>query len=115
MKDDRKKIVRFGACITYLLLSALLIGAAIGLTRTHISSYGKNVSTLSQAIMTAGGSSRAVQLPYRVTGVKPGDNVTLQFDTDFRAGDVLYVKTVYAPLKVYENGLLLYSYGEKGR
>ncbi|MCH4192163.1 MAG: ATP-binding protein [Butyrivibrio sp.] len=114
MKDDRKKIVRFGACITYLLLSALLIGAAIGLTRTHISSYGKNVSTLSQAIMTAGGSSRAVQLPYRVTGVKPGDNVTLQFDTDFRAGDVLYVKTVYAPLKVYENGLLLYSYGEKG-
>lgn len=114
MNTDRKRIIRSGACIVYLVLAALLIGAAIGLTRAHLNTYGKNISTLKTAQLTTGGRTVQAQLPCRVADVKAGDPVTLEFTADPRAGDVLYVKTVYAPFKVYENGKLLYSYGEKG-
>jgi len=114
MNTYSKKFVRFGSYIIYLVLAALLIGAAIGLTEKHQGNYGKNISTLNRAELSTGGTSGETDLPCKVKGVKAGEEVTLRFDAETRAGDVLYVKTVYAPVRVYENGTLLYSYGEKG-
>ncbi|MGM9952994.1 MAG: GHKL domain-containing protein [Intestinibaculum porci] len=53
-----------------------------------------------------------MSLPQTLTQLKPRTKVHIDFDVRGKPGDLLYVKTVYAPVKVYADGKLIYEYGD---
>jgi sensor histidine kinase YesM len=53
-----------------------------------------------------------MSLPQTIKHLKPRTKVNIDFDVSGTSGDLLYVKSVYAPVKVYADGKLIYDYGE---
>ncbi|MFI3226747.1 MAG: GHKL domain-containing protein [Clostridia bacterium] len=53
-------------------------------------------------------------LPYTFRDGEPNQTYTLTTEITDYASQRLYVKSVYSPFRVYANGELLFSYGEKG-
>ena len=52
-----------------------------------------------------------MSLPTTLKHLKPRTKVNIDFDVSGQSGDLLYVKSVYAPVKVYADGKLIYNYG----
>lgn len=71
---------------------------------------GGRVTVLSQWQLGA----ETVTLPCIRDQMQPRTPVTLTAQVRPKAGDFLYIKTVYAPLRVYADEELLYEYGQPG-
>lgn len=70
--------------------------------------------SLNNVTVTITGQTAFVSLPHTFSGLAARTQVTVAADVVPRAGDYLYVKSVYAPMKVYADGQLIYEYGQAG-
>lgn len=96
--------------LTILLgLIALLAGAVLAFHPTP--QTGKTVQTIS---CWQSDSGQSLRLPCTLSGLSPRTPLSLTATVQPEAGDCLYLKTVYMPLRVYANGELLFEYGQPG-
>ena len=92
------------------LLAVLVTGAA----RFFSDDREAVVQTLSAVTAVQSGKNAQVLLPYCFSGLAAHTAVTVTVDATPKDGDYIYIKSVYAPLKVYENNRLIYEYGQPG-
>jgi hypothetical protein len=76
--------------------------------------YEGGYKTLSDVQATVDGQTRGATLPMNFTGLSGRTEVTLSAVVTVSEGDCVYLKSVYAPLKVYANGNLIYQCGQEG-
>ena len=69
---------------------------------------------LDNVTITVGDDMGEVTLPYRVSGLAPRTQVIVEGEIFPVFGDSIYIKSVYAPLKVYIDNVLFYEYGQEG-
>lgn len=109
--------------ILYVLcLFALLTGSRAYLKQTP--SYLGSVQRVERVLALTGGTETGeaetggteadIPLPYTFSGLAPRTPVTLTAEIPVNEGDCLYVKSVYAPLRVYADGTLIYESGQEG-
>ena len=60
------------------------------------------------------GNIKKVSLPMSIKDLGPRTPVTIITDFMAKNGDSIYIKSVYAPIKVYANDKLIYQYGQDG-
>ena len=56
----------------------------------------------------------SVTLPYDLMNLKPRTPVTVTARVTVNNNDMFCVKTAYAPVKVYTDGVLIYELGKRG-
>lgn len=76
--------------------------------------YAGGYLSVSDVQVTVEGQTRKVTLPQSFTDLSGRTRVTLRATVTVKEGDCVYLKSVYAPLKVYANGSLLYQCGQEG-
>ncbi|WP_051280334.1 sensor histidine kinase [Anaerovorax odorimutans] len=109
---NKKRIIFvFIAGIFFILLTALVIGA-LRFNNT-ISADTLSVIELTEVTAVIDGKEQNISLPYSFQNLSPRTPVTITFKFDAKKNDCLYIKSVYAPLKVYSNNSLIYKYGQK--
>ncbi len=96
----------------FLCLFALLTGSRGYLKETP--SYADGVRQVNEAAALTGGIKSSVSLPHSFSSLPARTPVTLYAKVHVESGDCLYVKSVYAPLKVYGNGTLIFESGQEG-
>ncbi|MEY8336998.1 GHKL domain-containing protein [Lachnospiraceae bacterium 62-35] len=57
---------------------------------------------------------QVVSLPHTFQNLSPATPLSLTAQLNWEGGDYLYLKTVYAPLKVFVDGRLIFEYGQSG-
>lgn len=72
----------------------------------------RSISQVSYEMGT--GERGELSLPHSFTGLAPRTAVTLTARVEAGPGESLFVKSVFAPLRLYVNGELLYEYGQPG-
>ena len=60
-----------------------------------------------------GGTSKNITLPYAFKDLKAGTKITITAPVAPNEDDLIYIKTAYAPAKVYADGRLIYELGKK--
>lgn len=102
-----------GAAVLFCALLALLAARSLPY---FLSPYAQQNSLqhLTQAVAQGDGPAQAVSLPHSFTGLAARTKVTVTLTVTMQPGDYLYVKSVYAPLRVYADGVLIYEYGQAG-
>ncbi len=99
--------------ILYVLcLFALLTGSRGYLKETP--SYLDNVRRIDQVTALTGGEESDISLPHNFSPLAARTPVTLTAEFLVDDSECLYVKSVYAPLKVYVNDILVYTSGQEG-
>jgi len=103
----------FTALQIILVLTALIIivssfGYSMHKEKLLKAPYIKNVE-----ISVGTQAPKAVTLPYDLKGLKPKTPVTVTALITPNETDTIYVKTAYAPAKVYTDGVLIYELGKK--
>ncbi|WP_053956387.1 sensor histidine kinase [Inediibacterium massiliense] len=68
---------------------------------------------LTEVIATIEGKEQKVSLPNSFQTLSPRTPVTITSKLKAKQEDCLYIKSVYAPLKVYANDNLIYEYGQE--
>ena len=63
---------------------------------------------------TSGGEEGELALPASLQGLAPRTKVVLWTEIEALPGESLYIKSVFAPLRVYVNDELFYEYGQAG-
>lgn len=63
---------------------------------------------------TETGERGALTLPGKLSGLAPRTGVTLYAAAQAQPGESLFIKSVFAPLRLYVNDTLLYEYGREG-
>ncbi len=79
--------------------------------------YIRNISSASEMYMDVEGTDikgEKISLPYTLKNVEKGTKIHLYNDFVISTNDMMYVKTVYAPLQVTADNAEIYSYGKKG-
>lgn len=61
-----------------------------------------------------GGDSGSVSLPSKIANLPPRTAVNLYSKVTIQKNESLYIKTVYAPLRLYANNRLIYESGQSG-
>lgn len=110
--NKKTKVSIITACLFFVLIFMLFKGAfQFNDTATNKLSSATKISEFSVSI---GGATEEVALPFRFQNLSARTPVTL--NSTFRAenGDSIYLKSVYAPLKVYLDDNLIYEYGQEG-
>ncbi len=94
-----------------LLLSALIL---------IVSSFGYTMGGLPEAfyirdvrVSIDGGTAKEITLPYAFKDLRPRTPITITASVHPKENDLIYIKTAYAPAKVYTNGELIYELGKK--
>lgn len=99
-----------GICLLTLVL--LIIGAVdFGTEDPKNSAPATRLTTVSWETASA---EQTLTLPHSFLSLSPRTPITLTMNLTAKPEDFLYIKSVYAPLKVYANGNLIYEYGQKG-
>ncbi len=60
-----------------------------------------------------GGSEKTIALPYSIKGLTPGTPVAVTANIRPTDDDLIYIKTAYAPAKVYIDNMIIYELGKK--
>lgn len=100
------------ACLYALCLLSLLAGSRGYLRQTP--SHQNSLWQIDQVLALMGDTESAVTLPHSFSSLPPRTPVTLMAEIPVKDDDCLYVKSVYAPLKVYINDALVYESGQEG-
>lgn len=95
-----------------LCLFALLTGSRGYLKDTPL--YSDSLQQVEQVLALMDGTESTVTLPHSFSSLPARTPVTLMADISVNEGDCLYVKSVYAPLKVYVNDTLIFESGQVG-
>lgn len=108
-----KKII-ISICVgTIYLVLLLFLYAGTWHYDTSISTKDVYVRKLTEVTATIGGNKETVFLPHNFKGLTSRTPVTITREFTPKQGDCLYIKSVYAPLKVYINRSLIYEYGKE--
>jgi len=102
----------FSGILYVLCLFALLTGSRGYLKEAP--SYENGVRQIDQILVSMDGAEETVTLPHSFSRLPARTPVTLSTEVTLEDGDCLYVKTVYAPLKVYADGTLIFESGQDG-
>lgn len=94
-----------------LLLTALLAGSILRSPRPETAAPVQRLEAVTAQI---GEVTEQVTLPHSFRQLAARTPVCVTMTITPQSGDYLYLKSVYAPLKVYANGVLLYEYGQDG-
>lgn len=92
-------------CIIGLLLSGAK-GFIIKSTKLN------SVTNITQVTATIHGEEKQVSLPYSFQNLSPRTPVTITARIKPKAHDVIYVKSVYSPAKIYADNTLIYEFGD---
>lgn len=95
-----------------LCLFALLTGSRGYVRETP--SYLGSVWQVDQVLALTDQTESAVTLPHTFSSLPARTPVTLLAEIPADDSDCFYIKSVYAPLKVYVNDALVYEYGQEG-
>lgn len=93
------------------LLASLLISACFFQPKSHPNSTVTQVTDWSLQ-MDQNPSATPLTLPQSISA-EHGAVLTLSSAIRYHSGDYLYLKTVYAPVRVYLDDVLIYQYGQK--
>lgn len=97
-----------------IITFCLLIGGALGLNYTAEGNISDSVTAIHDVTYTKDETSLPVTLPFKADNFSSREKLKITFNITPASGDMLYVKTVYAPLSVYADGELIYSFGKAG-
>ena len=100
-------------CGIYLLLMTALLSIG-GKYMKDTPAYSRGVRTIRECTATVENQDETVMLPHRFSGFPARTAVTLTTTAIVDKNDCLYIKSVYAPLKVYANEILVYQCGQDG-
>jgi len=95
-----------------LCMFALLTGSRGYVKETP--SYDDSVRQIAQVRAIVDGTESDMTLPHNFSPLAPRTPVTLFAEIPVEHGDCLYVKSVYAPLRVYADDELLFACGQEG-
>lgn len=71
-----------------------------------------SVTTITDVTATTLGEEKAISLPYSFHQLAPRTPVTITAAITPKPNDVVYIKSVYAPAKIYADDTLLYEFGD---
>lgn len=110
---NRRKLLWISVCvgILYLILYAAIMISSVLQSGAHTQSTDR-ATWLTEVTAVSNGSEKAVSLPNSFTNLPPRTPVTVTSEVTATKGDCLYIKSVYAPLKVYADDKLIYKYGQ---
>lgn len=111
----RRKLLWISVCagILYLIFYGVLLVSSVAQSRALTQST-RGATWLTEVAAALNGSENAVSLPHSFDSLPPRTPVTVTSHFTAAQGDCLYIKSVYAPLKVYANDMLIYDYGQDG-
>ncbi|MCL1891631.1 MAG: GHKL domain-containing protein [Coriobacteriia bacterium] len=116
-KDLRRRLSRITGGIyafVAIVLMAVLIGQVIAHKNNIVYHYsGLRVITEVECLIN-GEAQKALELPARLEGLKPGDVVNLERTIETRILDNVLIKGEHLFLKFYVNGRLYYEIGSLG-
>lgn len=107
MNKTLRTLLALSGILYALCLFALYTGCRGYFKETP--SYIGSVQQVEQVLAQTGGKEMAVTLPYSFSVPAAHTPVTLRAKVPVGVDDSLYVKSVYAPLKVYANDVLIFS------
>ncbi len=110
------KLVRVLLALSFafyaLCMFALLAGSWGYVKETP--SYDDDVQQIARVRAMVDGTESDIALPHSFSPLTPRTPVSLFAQIQVDHGDSLYVKSVYAPLRVYADDVLLFSCGQEG-
>ncbi len=100
--------------VVIVLLTVLLFGYALFSGGTFSKEEEIDVEVLTEWTLESEGEIRPVSLPFTLKGFSPRMPVALTTRIQPGPGKCIYLKTVYAPMRVYMDGELVFAYGQDG-
>ena len=104
--------------LIFVCFLAVTLGVIGGLSIQHRlppDSHSDSIRNLSNiSYKTGDGRSGNLSLPDSLSGLEPRTRVTLYATLQAQPGESLFVKSVFAPLRLYVNDTLFYEYGQEG-
>lgn len=100
----------------FLIIAVILVVTGSLLAKnyddTNITGEG-TIRLYHQVTVTYHHQTKKMSLPRSIKPLSPRSQVVVDFTITGSPGDQLYLKSVYAPFKVYANNTLIYHYGEQ--
>lgn len=112
MNKSKRPVLLLSVCCFAALLTALLIAASGYFVESG--EEARPVQRLNAVTVSYEGKTEQLKLPHSLSDLPARTPVTVTLDVTPKQGDCLYIKTVYAPLKLYANDALIYEYGADG-
>ena len=112
MKFNKKTLATILITIYISLFIILIISSVYHFNKTYINN--SSVETINNVYATIDNNTKQYTLPHDFKNLKPNQKVTITYTVDAHNSYFIYIKSVYAPLKVYANNNLIYTYGESG-
>ena len=110
---NKKRVITISVC--GILISLLLILFIQAVAYGVISEDNAcEVKSLTMVIQERLEGDESVTLPHSFVDLSARTPVILHLEFTPKEGDYLYIKSVYAPLEVYANDVLIYKYGQEG-
>lgn len=112
---NRRKLLWPSVCIGilfYIFFAALIVSSVMQ-SATH-TQFNQRATSLTEVTAVENGKEKVVTLPHSFTDLPPRTPVTITSAITVMPEDCLYIKSVYAPLKVYADDALICQYGQDG-
>lgn len=110
MKKERKLLITLQLFL--MLISLFAVVSSFGYDMYQIkfprAFYIKDVR-----VSIDGGAFRDITLPYTFKNLKKGTRIEISSPISPNEDDLIYIKTAYAPARVYADGKLIYELGKK--
>lgn len=99
--------------VTQLVLVTLVLLLLVGAKGFFMKGAKfESVLTLTDMVVTIDTEEKGISLPYSFRDLKPRTPVTLTATIALKPDDALYIKSVYAPAKIYADNELIYEFGD---
>lgn len=105
----KQTLITLATQLTLLALILLLLIGAKGFLMQDIQHEG--VFSITDVVASIDGEEKNVSLPYSFKSLSPRTQVTLTATITLAPDDSLYIKSVYAPAKIYADNKLIYEFG----
>lgn len=73
-----------------------------------------SVTAVKSAVVTYGDTTETKSFPFTIKDLQPGDTVTITFTISPKSSDVLFFKSVYAPITIFSDDDVIYRAGFSG-
>ncbi len=98
--------------IVLILISVITVASSFGYNMYQVK-FPKAFYIKDVKVSIDGGAPKNITLPYAFKNLKGGTLITVTAPITPNEDDLIYIKTAYAPAKVYTNGTLIYELGKK--
>ncbi len=112
MKHLRRYLLPGVTGALYVMCLFALLTGSLGYHR-ETPGHADGASVVQSVTAAWNGRQEEISLPHQFSELAARTPVTLTTEFEAESGDSLYVKSIYAPLKVYVNGVLSFTCGEE--